>query len=137
MTSPVRHLVLYGSLQRGLPGHEQLRLGARLRFVRPVSFPGRLYDLGDYPCALLGGGRVHGELYEILDDAVLPDLDAFELCRPGEPAPFDPATGQGSLYLREEIDIQGETAFVYVFNVAPGQAPSGPPIASGRWRPGN
>lgn len=133
--APVRHLILYGSLKRGLAGHVELSLAERLRFLRPVSFPGRLYDLGDYPGLRLAlTGRVHGELYEILDPAVLPELDAFELCRPDQPEPYNPATGAGSLYRRELLDV-GVAAIVYVLNTAAAAPPLGRLIRSGRWPP--
>ena len=127
----VDYILFYGSLRRGEATFEQLNLGRRLEFVRPVRIAGALYDLGDYPGLVLGAlGQVKGELYRILDPAVLAELDDYELYRPDDPAPYDAAKGTGSLYLRQAIGVGTTSAFVYVLNVPP----TGPRIPGGDWR---
>ena len=40
------NLVLYGTLRRGQSNFEMLGLEGRLTFIRQVTFPGLMYDLG-------------------------------------------------------------------------------------------
>ncbi len=131
MTDEPDHIVFYGSLRRGEANFERLGLGRRLGFVRPARIDGALYDLGDYPGLVIEArGQVQGELYRILDPSVLADLDAYELFRPGDPAPFHRATGRGSLYLRTAIPVGADRAFVYVLNGLPRSAPR---VTGGDW----
>jgi gamma-glutamylcyclotransferase (GGCT)/AIG2-like uncharacterized protein YtfP len=129
-----QHLVLYGSLRAGQPSFARLGLGRRLKRLGPVRFRGRMYDLGDYPGVVLapGAGLVCAELHRITDPGLLTELDAFELYRPNDPGPYDPSTGQGSLFVRETIRLGGVGAQVYLYNGVRGR--SEPPIiASGDW----
>jgi gamma-glutamylcyclotransferase (GGCT)/AIG2-like uncharacterized protein YtfP len=130
----VRHLLLYGSLRRGEPGARAMGLDRRLGFVRVVTIRGRLYDLGDYPGLVLGplAGRVRAELFVIRDPGVTAALDGFEGYNPDDPSPYDPATGHGSLYLRQSLWAGGVQAWIYVLNLA---TPPGPEalIRSGDW----
>lgn len=130
----VRHLLLYGSLRRGEPGARTLGLEGRLGFVRAVTIRGRLYDLGDYPGLILEppASPVRAELFVIRDPGVTTELDAFEGFRADDPAPYDPATGRGSPYLRQSLRAGGAQAWIYVLNLA---TPPGPEtlIRSGDW----
>ena len=112
-----------------------MRLSRRLRFVRPVAFVGTLYDLGDFPGVVLepAVGTVHGELYAVTDPALFDDLDDFEQFRPHDPAPFDPRTGLGSLYLRRSLPLEDLSAEIYLWNLAGDRIAPGPVIASGDW----
>jgi gamma-glutamylcyclotransferase (GGCT)/AIG2-like uncharacterized protein YtfP len=111
----LQHLILYGSLRRGLPGHRRLGLGRALRFVRQVTLAGRLYDLGDYPGLVsTEPGRVTGELFAIEDAAILPVLDRFE----------------GADYRREIVQTGAVSALVYVFI---GLTAGRPVVSSGDW----
>jgi gamma-glutamylcyclotransferase (GGCT)/AIG2-like uncharacterized protein YtfP len=117
-------LLLYGTLRRGEPMFEQLGLSAALEFVAEATFPGTLYDLGDYPGAVAGDGLVAGELHRIRDPAILAALDEYE--------EFDPANPATSLFVRQRILIPevGE-AWIYLYN---GSREHHPRIASGKWR---
>lgn len=71
-------LFVYGLLLKGLEGHERLD-PERCRFAGEATIEGRLYDLGPYPALRTGEpGTVHGELYEILDPALVCELDVYE-----------------------------------------------------------
>ena len=74
-----KHLVfVYGTLRRGgLRAMPDVFPGAK--FVGGASVRGRLYDLGEYPCLLLGqsDSQVVGEVYEV-DDETLDEMDAIE-----------------------------------------------------------
>lgn len=75
-------LFVYGTLRStsGHPMHRKLR--AESDFVGPGTFRGRLYDLGNYPGAVLSrsnGDRVRGEIYRLREPArTLSALDAYE-----------------------------------------------------------
>ncbi len=77
-----------------------------------------MYDLGDYPGVVLSptGGVVEAELYRIDRHLILQTLDDFELYRPGEPGPYDPCAGRGSLFVRRPIVANGVRAYLYVWN---------------------
>lgn len=96
----------------------------------PARVRGTLFDCGEYPGLVLGGGDwVHGELYRIPDIAArLRHVDREEW--------YDPADEARSLYVRrrvtvEMVDGSGREAWVYVYNGPPGPAPR---IPSGDWR---
>ena len=122
------HVFVYGTLMRGGANHPVLvRLGARYVAAARTARGRTLVDLGPYPALLpLDAARdavapnVHGEVFA-LDDAMLPELDAFE--------------GVPTLYVRESIDLvtdEGEaTAFTYVF--AKKTPKSAQPVTTGRY----
>lgn len=129
MTRVTSHLFVYGTL---MPGHAPAcvsDLVARFRLVGPATVGGTVYDLGDYPALVLGGGgRVSGHLCELpADDLLWRRLDTYE--------GFVPSAPTGSLFRRvatvaalpdgRPVDCQ-----TYVFNrpARPSQA-----IASGDW----
>ncbi len=113
-----RHLVLYGSLRRHEPAFDTLGLARSLGFVRRVRFPGRMYDLGDFPGVILAAGRVQGELY-----------------RPGDRRPYDAHADRGSLFLRQVRRIRGVRAYVYLYNGETRRGRRAPRIVrSGLWR---
>ena len=119
-------IALYGSLMSGLGAMDALGLALSLRFEGPCMIPGRLFDLGAYPGLRPGPGRVHGEIYRLLDLPALTTLDEFE--------DFDPSRPADSLYLRERVQLLepvGTLAWVYVYNREPSR---GDRIAQGDWR---
>lgn len=69
-------LFVYGTLRRGQPAHGLLA-GAHLVAQIGSSDGWELLDLGRYPAATLGRGRILGELYQI-DQACLARLDDYE-----------------------------------------------------------
>jgi gamma-glutamylcyclotransferase (GGCT)/AIG2-like uncharacterized protein YtfP len=74
-----KHLVfVYGTLRQG-GGRAMPELFPEAKFVGRAKVRGRLYDLGEYPCLLLGeaDSLVLGEVYEI-DDEILRQLDEIE-----------------------------------------------------------
>ena len=124
-TKVPERLVLYGSLRRGLPAFRRLGLQHALEFVGPCVVRGTLYDLGDYPGFVADGRHeVHGDLFALVDEAVLRRLDAFE--------GFRPESRAQSLYLRQPITLcrPAAEAWIYVYNRSPGAVPV---VASGDW----
>jgi gamma-glutamylcyclotransferase (GGCT)/AIG2-like uncharacterized protein YtfP len=123
------HVVFYGSLREGLHLGGEPPFWPLVRFVGPCRLPGRLYEVGDgsYPGLELGPADgddvVHGELYEVLDDAALELLDAWE--------EYDPAD-QGSPYVRVATRLRQPPieAWVYVGR----HRRRGPWVRGGDWR---
>jgi gamma-glutamylcyclotransferase (GGCT)/AIG2-like uncharacterized protein YtfP len=116
-------LLLYGSLRRGEPMFEKLGLADALEFVGEATFPGVLYDLGDYPGAAAGDGLIAGELFRMRDSSILAVLDEYE--------EFDPDRPKCSLFVRRSVPIPGRgDAWVYFYNGSPVPRRR---IASGDW----
>ena len=71
---------------------------------------GRLFSLGRYPAMTLEEGSVRGQVFKMLDQAVLAVLDRFEDYRLDDP--------KGSEYLRKLLPLAGReaSAWVYVWN---------------------
>jgi gamma-glutamylcyclotransferase (GGCT)/AIG2-like uncharacterized protein YtfP len=118
------YLFVYGSL---LPAFAPAGLRDVLGRLRPVgraTLPGRLYNLGPYPAAVLDGAaptRVVGEVFALPPEPdVLAALDDYE--------DYDRADVAASLYLRVQQPIRlpdgtEVPCWVYVYNRDPGAAP--------------
>ncbi|HXR29137.1 MAG TPA: gamma-glutamylcyclotransferase family protein [Solirubrobacteraceae bacterium] len=121
------HLAFYGTLMSGFDTLDELGVRAKLRLLGPCRIAGRLFDLGEWPTLVRGGGVAHGELFEILDASVFATLDPFEDYRPGDPA--------RSSYLRVRVALLAPAveAWVYVASETP---PSAREITSGSWQTG-
>jgi len=78
-----------------------------------------LYHLGRYPAAVHGPGALVGELCELPHEAVLMALDEAEGTHAEPP-----------LYVREQVEVDGVQAWIYVYDRPVGAAPR---IRSGDW----
>ena len=81
-------LFAYGSLRTGASPAEIAHLVARLKRLGAGRLPGRLYYLGRYPGAIFDAsvaGTVAGEVFQLADDALLAEIDAYEGYDPGRP----------------------------------------------------
>lgn len=80
-------LFAYGTLMEavGIPMQKVIRRHAKR--LGPATMKGRLYLVSDYPGVVEGGrGAVKGEIYRMSrPGALLAELDAYELCLPGNP----------------------------------------------------
>lgn len=123
-----RFLFSYGTLR---PRHAPAEIATTVRRLRRVgkgSVRGRLYDLGEYPGAVLSrsGPLVLGQVFELPDDpGVLSRLDEYE--------GFDPNRPKGSLFVRRRCLVtlqKGKklSCWMYTYNRAPGAAP---PVMTG------
>lgn len=118
MTQRIR-LFVYGTLR---PGHAPASVAAhvdRCAMLGDACIAGRLYDLRNYPGAIVdadcGDQRIFGQLLELPDEAALHRLDAYEGYKPSDP--------QNSLFVRTECDVTRDVdptrtvrAYVYVYN---------------------
>ena len=108
---PGRLLFLYGTLRPG--GNAAGRLAGRGRWLGPTTTRGRLYRITYYPALVGGDGVVRGDLFEMDDPAaLLPELDAYEGCGPGDAEPWE--------YRRAQIAVDsggtGHAAWAYLYN---------------------
>jgi len=129
MRSTKQYLFTYGTLQPGKAPAEIAPAVRRLRRVGRGFVHGRLYDLGEYPGAVLAktGPTIAGVIFELPEDPdVLHRIDEYE--------GYDPAHPEASLFVRKEwpVTFQGNNkkgkCWIYVYNRHPGSAPN---IASG------
>jgi gamma-glutamylcyclotransferase (GGCT)/AIG2-like uncharacterized protein YtfP len=95
------YLFVYGTLANENVPEEIASTVRRLKYVGDGFIFGRLYDLGEYPGAVLDGDRrnkVFGKIFELPDDReVLECLDAYEA--------FDPQQPSKSLFVRRRTTI--------------------------------
>jgi gamma-glutamylcyclotransferase (GGCT)/AIG2-like uncharacterized protein YtfP len=119
-----RYLFSYGTL---LPELAPAEIAPAVRRLRPVGrgrVRGWLYDLGEYPGAVLSdaGPTIEGQVFELPDDPeVLKRLDEYE--------EFDPGNPERSLFVREECSVlldhgKKVNSWVYSYNRHPGSAAS-------------
>jgi gamma-glutamylcyclotransferase (GGCT)/AIG2-like uncharacterized protein YtfP len=130
--APPTFLFVYGTLR---PGHAPASVAAyvdRCACLGAGCTPGRLYDLRNYPGAVIDPAceqLIHGQLIEIPDDATLRRLDAYEGYDPRDPA--------HSLFVRTTCDVTTEDgrsvrAWVYVYNR---DVAGARPVPGGRYDP--
>lgn len=123
------YLFLYGTLRPAKVSMEEARIVRRLRRVGSARVFGRLYDLGEYPGAILDSSArtsIRGELFELPSDPdILSALDKYE--------EFDKDDGKKSLFVRQKTNVEVSDgrrleSWIYVYNRDPGDArviPSG------------
>ena len=118
------YLFLYGTLLPHQAPTEVADIVRQLHRVGPASVRGRLYDLGEYPGAILddsSDATISGEVFELLNNqALLPVLDSYE--------GFDPTNPEDSLFVRTQAVVKLSDGrelgcWVYVYNQDPGTAP--------------
>jgi len=118
------YLFLYGTLIAEKSNNEVTHLAKRLRRVGKAHVPGRLYDLGDYPGAVLDHSSntlVKGELVSLPRDREL--LEAFDRYEE-----FDSSNPSKSVLIRKKTRItlangRMVDAWIYVYNRPISNAP--------------
>jgi gamma-glutamylcyclotransferase (GGCT)/AIG2-like uncharacterized protein YtfP len=118
------YLFLYGTLIPTRANNEMSDVVRQLRRIGRGYARGRLYDLGEYPGAILDPAseiKITGEVFEITNKQdVLASLDSYE--------EFDSTNLQGSLFVRTQTlvalsDGRELKCWLYVYNKNPGAAP--------------
>lgn len=125
------HLFVYGTLS---PRNAPPEIAATVNRLRPVgsaSVRGRLYDLGEYPGAVLSEKSrsvVRGEVFELPGDrSTLTALDSYEGFEPHKPG--------SSLFLRRVWPVTMDDGkrvrcWVYIYN---GTMKGALPVRNGRY----
>ncbi len=94
----IDRVFFYGTLMTGFNRRLRIGIDSKLRYVGRGSIKAILFDLGIYPAAVPGEGRVWGELFETDEpDLVLAGLDSIEGYRPADP--------EHSLYTRVQSPV--------------------------------
>lgn len=124
----VKQILVYGSLRQGFQNHRILERGGA-EFIEKTRLPGfDLYGVGWYPGIRPNRDNkegVVGELYKLPEGGDLMDnLDLYEgYVKDNHP---------GSLFIREEVTVNGEPTYVYVYNGKVGDGYAGK-VPSGDW----
>ena len=117
------YLFAYGTLAEKPPAEISAVVG-QLKFIGEGYVFGRLYDVGEYPGAVLDGGtrsRVFGKIFQLSSDrSVLKQLDTYE--------GFDPTHPGTSLFVRKRASISRPKqpplrAWIYEYNKEVGSLP--------------
>ena len=131
MASATHHLFVYGTLS---PRNAPPEIASTVRRLRPVgaaTVRGRLYDLGEYPGAILNEksrSLIRGEVFELPPDrSTLISLDDYE--------GFEPTKPGSSLFLRRVWPVTMDDGkrlrcWVYIYN---GDMKDAQPVRSGRY----
>ena len=108
-------LFIYGTLHPARAPREIATAARRLESIGPATIQAHLYNLGEYPGAILDDTAppIPGELFTVPDAETLAALDAYEDFRPNDTA--------NSLFLRVETtatlpDGTRHPCWVYVYN---------------------
>lgn len=111
------YLFVYGTLLEDFAPKEIATAQEQLKCVGAGFINGRLYDLGEYPGAVLeqdGGNKVFGKIYELPSDVeILKALDEYE--------EFFPRKRKQSLFIRKQTSVSRANkkpikAWVYEYN---------------------
>ncbi len=125
------HIFVYGTLSPGNAPPEIADTVSRLRPVGSASVRGRLYDLGEYPGAVLSEKSrtlIRGEVFELPGDRnTLTALDNYE--------GFEPHKPSSSLFLRRVWPVTMDDGkrvrcWVYIYN---GTMKGAQPLRNGRY----
>ncbi len=129
----IGHLFAYGTLQHGHAPQEMTAAVGQLRAVGRGTVAGALYDMGDYPGAILNPEaqeKIRGTIFALpADPEFLRNLDAYE--------EYDPAAPAGSQFLRTACTAELDSGalvecWIYVYNRPVAAAPR---IEGGQWPP--
>ncbi|MFL6209783.1 MAG: gamma-glutamylcyclotransferase [Pyrinomonadaceae bacterium] len=116
-------LFIYGTLLPGEAVADVANIVQQLHRLGPAYVHGRLYDLGEYPGAILDAAaetKIEGEVFELsTDPSVLSALDSYE--------GYDLADPTNSLFIRIKspvrlLDGREIESWMYVYNRDPGKA---------------
>ena len=108
-------LFIYGTLHPARAPREIAAAARRLELMGPATIHAHLYNLGEYPGAILDptATPIPGELFTVPDAATLAALDTYEDFRPNDPT--------NSLFIRTKTtatlpDGTRQPCWVYVYN---------------------
>lgn len=117
------HLFIYGTLLPERAPYGMADAVRKLQYIGRASVRGRLYDLGEYPGAVLDSSsrmKIVGRVYALPDSGdVLKSLDEYE--------GFNPQDRDNSLFVRQQAKVTLEDGqrlpcWIYVYNQDVGRA---------------
>lgn len=109
-----QYLFIYGTLLPDIAPDEIADTAKKLEIIGEGFVQGKLYDLGDYPAAVLNvRGKIFGRVYKLPDNEnILPELDEYE--------GYYPKKLSKSLYIRKKTKayLDGRTlpCWIYEYN---------------------
>lgn len=103
----ISHIVFYGTLRLTHETVMHESMAKSLRLVGSCLIPGLLYNMGRYPALKPGNRPIAGELYEIIDTAILAELDQYEAIDNENPL----APG----FSRQRVDLLEPKLIVWVY----------------------
>ncbi len=127
----LKYLFVYGTLLSEQASPEVAGLIGQLERVGTATTKGHLYDLGEFPGAIIDPAArtlIYGEVYQLSPDKdLLNKLDLYE--------EYDPSAPQDSLFVRTNCfakTFDGRTleCWVYAYN---GNVKAAPLISSGNY----
>jgi gamma-glutamylcyclotransferase (GGCT)/AIG2-like uncharacterized protein YtfP len=111
-----KYLFVYGSLMSAFNHEMHHLLKEKCVFISHAKVAGELFDLGDYPGAVISQtaqGFVKGELYQINDASIFTALDVYEGCSLQDPLPHEYIRIIASALIADGTSIN---AWVYHYN---------------------
>jgi gamma-glutamylcyclotransferase (GGCT)/AIG2-like uncharacterized protein YtfP len=113
----MEYVFVYGTLMRNVNNNMSRFLQANARFIGDAYIYGKLYEVNEYPGAIMSidpSERVCGNIFEIRNvEAVFKALDEYEGIGAGNPTCYEYVRTQVTAYLEDHTEI---TTWFYVYN---------------------
>ena len=113
-----QHLFVYGSLMSAFNHEMHNFLKEKCVFLGRAKVSGELFDLGDYPGAIISQAAhsfIQGELYQIQDLSIFEMLDIYEGCSLQDPLPYEYIRIVASVFMSDYASVD---AWVYHYNLS-------------------
>ncbi len=110
------HLFVYGTLRQVSQAPMSRVLASHSEYLDEGFIQGKLYDVGEYPAAILSTNKEHrvlGEIYKINNNGLLKELDDYEGCSEAESAPHEYKRVKVEVKMSNKLRIN---AWMYAFN---------------------
>lgn len=112
----IEFIFVYGTLRKASTTNMNYIVARHCNYFSDGYLRGKLYNVDNYPAAIESTNpkdKVYGELYEIADHLILPQLDAYEECTHQFPEPHEYSRKKQRITL---FDGGSVSAWVYIFN---------------------
>lgn len=112
------YLFVYGTLRKRADGCLHPFLDDRADYIGMASMPGKLYEVNNYPGAIVGTAnsqfRIQGEVYRLRDaESLFQSLDDYEECSASFPIPHEYRRCKKTVVLAEASAL---LAWIYLYN---------------------
>lgn len=112
----IEFIFVYGTLRKETATNMNDMLIRYCDYFSDGYLQGKLYEVDNYPAAIESNNpedKVYGELYEITNHLILPQLDMYEECTVQFPEPWEYSRKKRLITL---FDGSSVSAWVYIFN---------------------